>query len=94
MTFKVEYTQRAVRDLSSLSTDVQKKIVQETIELETKPFPFKNKIKRIQGIKFPCYRLRFESETDSFRIFYGIEKNVIFILRIVSKKDADKIIKS
>lgn len=54
MIFKVEYTHRAVRDLSSLAIDVQKKIVQETILLETNPFPFKDKIKRIQGMKFPC----------------------------------------
>ena len=94
MNFKIEYTKRAQRDLKPLSTALQKKIIQDTIELESNPFPFKNKVKRIQGFKFPCYRLRVEYESASFRIFYGIQNDIIFILRVISKKDADKIIKS
>jgi len=94
MNFKVEYTKRAVRDLKTLSSDLQTKIIQETIELENDPFPHKQKAKRIQGIKFPCYRLRVDSGSDSFRVFYGIEHEIIFILCIVSKKNAKKILKS
>ena len=94
MKFRVEYTKKAVKDLKRLSIDLQKQIIQETIELESAPFPFKKKIKRIQGIKFPCYRLRIDMASNSFRVFYGIEKNNIFILRIISKKDADKILKN
>ncbi len=66
----------------------------QTIELENNPFPFKNKIKRIQGLKFPCYRLRIDLDSDSFRVFYGIENDIVFILRIIAKKDADKILKA
>jgi mRNA-degrading endonuclease RelE of RelBE toxin-antitoxin system len=94
MKFTVEYTKRAMRDLKSLSTDLQKKIIQETIELENDPFPYKKKVKKIQGIKFPCYRLRIDHGSDSFRVFFGIEKVVIFILGIVSKKNAEKILKN
>jgi mRNA-degrading endonuclease RelE of RelBE toxin-antitoxin system len=93
MKFQVEYTKRAVRDLKSLSTDLAKWIIQETIKLENAPFPHKKKIKRIQGIKFPCYRLRVDRGSDSYRIFYGIDHNIVLILRIVSKKDTDKILK-
>jgi mRNA-degrading endonuclease RelE of RelBE toxin-antitoxin system len=94
MKFTIEYTKRAIRDLKTLSTDLQKKIIQETIELENDPFPYKKKVKKIQGIKFPCYRLRIDHCSDSFRVFFGIEKDAIFILGIVSKKNAEKILKS
>lgn len=94
MKFKVEYSQKAVKDLKRLSIDLQKQIIQETIDLESDPFPFKKKIKRIQGIKFPCYRLRIDMASNSFRVFYGIDNNNIFILRIISKKDVDKILKN
>ena len=93
MKFHVEYTKRAIRDLKSLSADLVKYIIQETIELEDAPYPHKKKIKRIQGIKFPCYRLRVDSGSDSFRVFYGVNHDIVLILRVVSKKDADKIFK-
>jgi mRNA-degrading endonuclease RelE of RelBE toxin-antitoxin system len=94
MTFTVEFTKKALKDLKRYSSDLQKKIVLSTIDLETAPFPSKKKIKRIQGLKFPCYRLRIDTDTHSFRVFYGIENGIVFILRIITKKDADKILKA
>ncbi len=94
MEFKIEVTTKAVKDLKSFSLDVQKIILEETIKLENEPFSFKKKIKKIKGVKFPCFRLRIDLRDGSFRLFYGIEKNIIFILRIVSKKDAEKILKN
>ncbi|MBN1781259.1 type II toxin-antitoxin system RelE/ParE family toxin [bacterium] len=92
MKFNIELTARAIKDLKKLSKNSQKQILNEILKLESAPFQYKNKIKKIRGIKFPCYRLRVDLLSNSFRIFYGIEKNNIFILRIVSKKDADIII--
>ena len=92
MKFTVEYTTRAIKDLKKLSNNIQKYILNESLRLETEPFQFKNKIKKIRGINFPCYRLRIDFQTDSYRLFYGIDKNVVYILRIISKKDADRII--
>ena len=93
MNFQVEFTSRAVKDLKSFSLNTQKFILEESIQLESNPFQFKNKIKKIKGVKFPCFRLRIDYDNNSFRLFYGIEKNIVYILRIVSKKNADKIIK-
>jgi mRNA-degrading endonuclease RelE of RelBE toxin-antitoxin system len=93
MRFKVEFTTRAVKDLKSLSLDAQETILKESNHLETAPFPFKNRKKRIQGIRFPCYWLRVDCGSSSYRIFYGIDGDAVYILRIVLKKDADKIIK-
>ncbi|MCK5146909.1 type II toxin-antitoxin system RelE/ParE family toxin [bacterium] len=92
MNFKIEFTKRAIKELKHLPIQTQKQILEETLILETEPFQSKNKIKRIKGFKFPCYRLRIDTSNDSYRLFYGIEKETIFILRIISKKDADKII--
>ena len=92
MDFQVEFTSRAKKDLDTFPIHVQKHIVKKSLILETEPFSYKKTIKRIRGLKFPCFRLRINIENDSIRLFYGIEKNIIYVLRIVSKKDADKII--
>ncbi len=91
--FKIEFTSRAVKDLKKIPKNEQRQLLKESLILETKPFPFKNKIKKIKGVKFPCYRLRIDASSDSYRLFYAIDKNNIFVLRIISKKDADRIIK-
>lgn len=92
MEFQVEFTTRAIKDLKKLPKNVQKQILKESLRLESEPFQFKNKIKKIRGINFPCYRLRIDFQSDSYRLFYGIDNNIIYVLRIISKKDADKII--
>jgi mRNA-degrading endonuclease RelE of RelBE toxin-antitoxin system len=94
MKFEIEFTTKAVKDLNSFSPSTQKKILKETLKLEKTPLPFKKRIKKIKGMKFPCYRLRIDLPDDSLRVFYGIEKDTIFVLRIVSRKDAEKILKS
>ncbi len=94
MNFQIEFSSRAVKDLKKLSLNNQKLIIEQSLNLETAPFQFKTKIKRIKGIKFPCYRLRIDINNDSFRLFFGIENNIVFVLRIISKKDADKILKN
>jgi mRNA-degrading endonuclease RelE of RelBE toxin-antitoxin system len=92
MNFNIEFTRRAVKELKNLPVQIRKQILTETLILETEPFQFKKKIKKIQGFNFPCFRLRIDTSNDSYRVFYGIEKDTIFILRIIAKKDADKII--
>ncbi|HDT11794.1 MAG TPA: hypothetical protein ENN58_03555 [bacterium] len=89
----MEYTRRAVKDLKSFAADHQKKIIQETIKLGSNPLPLKKKVKRIHGIRFPCYRLRMDIGDDSLKVFYGIKNELVFILRIISKKDADQVLK-
>ena len=92
MNFIVEFTTHAIKDLKKLPKSIQKQILKKSLRLETEPFQFKNKIKKIRGIKFLCYRLRIDLKSDSFRLFYGIHKEFIYVLRIISKKDADNII--
>jgi len=94
MKFNIEFTTKAIKDLNKLPLEIQKTILEESVKLETEPFPYKNRIKRIKGIKFRCYRLRIDCTEDSFRLFYGIEKNIIYVLRIMSKKYSEKVIKN
>jgi len=93
MKFSIEFTTTSLKELKKLPTASQRAIVEDIVQLESDPFPEKKKVKRIHGIKFPCYRLRIDFSLDSFRVFYGIDHSIIFVLRIVSKKNADKIIK-
>lgn len=94
MPFELVYTKRARRDLENLNLSVQRKIVEESLGLKETPFPSGKKRKKIQGMNFPCYRLRIDTKADSFRLFYGIDRNMIYVLRIVSRKEADRIISS
>jgi len=93
MKFQIEFVKRAVKDLKIFPVAIQKHILEKSLWLESHPFQFRDKIKRIKGVRFPCFRLRIDHRNDSFRLFYGVYKNVIYVLRIVSKKDADKIIR-
>ncbi len=93
MKFKIEFTTRVVKDLKKLPNNIQRQILKKSLKLEKDPFQFKNKIKKIRGINFPCYRLRIDLKFDSYRLFYGIDNDIVFVLRIISKKDVDKIIK-
>ena len=85
MEFQVEFTSRAIKDLKNNSPDIQKIILHEAKKLESSPFPHKKTIKRIKPMNFPCFRLRIDYKENSFRLFYGIEKNIVFVLLSMSQ---------
>ena len=94
MKFSVELTKQATKDLDKLPKETLQKISTSLLSLEKNPFPDKKRIKKIQGTKNPLYRLRIDTATDSFRAFYTITPElIIFNLRIVSKKNADRVLK-
>ena len=94
MEFRIEFTPRAVKDLKRFPLQTQKHILEKSLILESAPFPSTGRIKRIMGVKFPCYRLRIDDGNDSYRMFYGIEHDVVYVLRIISRKDFERITKS
>ena len=94
MTFQVKFTPQAERDLKNLSIDIQAEILEEAQILKISPFPFKKKIKKIKDVRFPCYRLRIDLKLDSYRLFYGLERQTVYVLKIISKKDADRVIRN
>jgi len=87
--FKIELSPAASRDLDDLEMGIVTKVLSDLKVLEEKPFPRGKLIKKIKGKKTSFYRLRI----DKFRVFFEIHHMKIVILRILSKKEADRFIK-
>ena len=94
--FQIEYYPRAEKDLKKLKDDREAvKIIDEIqADLSANPFPKPPVKKRIQGLSSPIFRLRVDTAKDSYRVFYIFRERLVTIVRIVKKKDADKIIRS
>ena len=87
--FKIELSPAASRDLNDLEIEVVKKVFSDLKILEENPFPRGKLIKKIKGKKTSFYRLRI----DKFRVFYEVQHMKIIVLRVISKKEADRYIK-
>jgi len=87
--FTIELSPAASRDLDELELGIVTKVLSDIKILEENPFPRGKLIKKIKGKKTPFYRLRI----DKFRVFYEIQPMKIVIIRIISKKEADRFIK-
>lgn len=87
--FTLQLSPAATRDLDGLDDNTARAILNELPTLEDNPFPQGKRIKKIKGKKSNYYRLR----VDKYRVFYSIEGREIAVLRITSKKDADRFIK-
>lgn len=77
----------ATRDLDRLDDKAARMILDELPDLKDNPFPQGKRIRKIKGKRSTFYRLR----VDKYRVFYSIEDLHVVILRIISKKDADRI---
>ena len=93
--FEITYYKKAEKDLDSIKTE-EALTIMDNIErfLSVNPFPERKRKKRIHGVMYPLYRLRVDTPTDSYRIFYLIERNEIVVLRIVKKRDMEKAIRA
>jgi len=87
--FKIELSPSASRDLDDLEMGVVTKVLSDLRLLEENPFPRGKLIKKIKGKRTSFYRLRI----DKYRVFYEIKHLKIVVLRIISKKEADRYIK-
>ena len=87
--FKIDLSPADSRDLDDLEIEFVTKVLSNFKILEENPFPRGKLIKKIKGKKTSFYRLRI----DTFRVFYEIQHMKIVILRIISKKEADRYIK-
>lgn len=94
MAYTIELLEVADEDLKGFATHDQQAIVKKIREqLTDSPFPHGNTIKRLQGFDVALYRLRVNAPTQSYRVYYQVNVSVVRILRIVSKKDSDKVIR-
>ena len=87
--FKIELSPAASRDLDGLELETVTKVLSDLKVLEENPFPRGKLIKKIKGKRTSFYRLRI----DRYRVFYEIQQLKSVILRIISKKEADRYIK-
>jgi mRNA interferase RelE/StbE len=87
--FRIELSPAASRDLDELEMGVVTKVLSDLKVLQENPFPRGKLIKKIKGKKRAFYRLRI----DKFRVFFEILPMKVIILRILSKKEADRFIK-
>jgi len=86
MPFEVMFSPEAVEDFKSLSA-FDKASVSYAIQRHLVNNPThasKAKIKRLQGLEKPQYRLRI----DEIRLFYDVVENRVEVLAIVEKKNA------
>ncbi len=78
----------AFEDLSDLKASVRAS-VQDAIEKHLRQQPTKtskSRIKRLRGLSRPQYRLRVG---DDIRVFYDVNEDVVEILAVVAKSEAD-----
>jgi mRNA interferase RelE/StbE len=88
--FTLKLSPTATRDLDYLEEKIARTLLDKLAVLRNNPFPQGKWIKKIKGKKSTFYRLR----VDKYRVFYSIEGSEVAILKVISKKDADKFIKT
>jgi mRNA interferase RelE/StbE len=88
--FEIELSPAASRDLDDLEMGMVTKVFSDLRILEDNPFPRGKLIKKIKGKKTSFCRLRM----DKFRVFFEIQHMKIVILRISTKEEADRFIKT
>ena len=95
MDFNIYYHKDSLDDLEGIKKKSisDSKIILNKIEsiLQHNPFPFGSTIKRLKNIQPPLYRLRINA-LQSYRVFYRIIGNSIYVLKIVPKKEVNKIL--
>lgn len=87
--FRLILSPKALKDLDDLSDSVCFKIANSMKVLEENPFPRGKLIKKIKGSESDFYRLK----ADKFRVFYMIAGSEVIILRVLSKKNAERFIR-
>ena len=91
MNYKVDFDPQAVADLKCLRAFARTAIV-DTVERVLTVSPTQtgqSRIKRLRGLDRPQYRLR----VDEFRVFYDVEDDLVYVLRVLAKSDVDEYLK-
>jgi mRNA interferase RelE/StbE len=86
--YKIIFTNASFKDIEKLGKNTRDRILTELKSLSGFPLNFKRDIKKLKGIGKNIYRLRI----GEFRVIYLLSDIKIIILRIINRKDLDKII--
>jgi mRNA interferase RelE/StbE len=87
--FEIQLTLSAVDDLGFIPEISKKKIIAAIQKLSTDPFSSGPNIKKLKGFKPPVYRMR----SGDFRVLYRVQDKSIIVLRVIDRKDLERIIK-
>jgi len=87
--FGIQLTYSCVEDLDCLPEDRQTKIVALIKKISFNPFASETSIKKLKGFKTPLYRIR----SGDFRILYRLQEKTVIIMRVIDRKDLDRVIK-
>lgn len=80
MKYKIEFKSKAVKDLTKLSSDIQKKIID---KIELMENDLQGDVKKLTNFT-PEYRLR----VGNYRILFEIEAQTILIYRVKHRSKA------
>jgi mRNA interferase RelE/StbE len=87
--FSVQLTQSAADDLNRIPDELRGKILSAIQSLCSNRFLSRGNIKKLKGFKAPLYRLR----SGDFRIIYQIKDPVVTVMRIIDRKELERILK-
>jgi mRNA-degrading endonuclease RelE of RelBE toxin-antitoxin system len=87
--FEIQLTSSAVDDPDCIPEISKKKIIASIQKISRDPFPSGPDIKKLKGFKPPIYRIRSGGFGDLYRMY---DKDII-ILRVIDRKDLERIIK-
>lgn len=87
--FNIQLTYSAKEDLDCTPEDQRTKIIVLIKKFSSDPFTSGANIKKLKGFKPPLYRVR----SGDYRILYRVLENTVTIMRVIDRKDLDRIIK-
>jgi mRNA-degrading endonuclease RelE of RelBE toxin-antitoxin system len=87
--FRLQLTKSAARDVDGISDDQREKILKDMRILASGPPLSQANIKKLKGFRPPLYRLR----SGDYRILYQVLGDIVTVMRVISRKDLDKIVK-
>jgi len=87
--FEIQLTYSAAEDLDCIPEDHRIKIIALIKKFASDPFTLGVNIKKLKGFKLPLYRVR----SGDYRILYRVQEKTITIMRVIDRKDLDKVIK-
>jgi len=87
--FDIQLTYSAAEDLDCIPEDRRTKIVALIKKFSFDPFTPGAQIKKLKGFRPPLYRIR----SGDYRILYRAQEKTITIMRVIDRKDLDRVIK-
>jgi len=87
--FDIQLTYSAADDLDCIPEARQKKIIASIKKLSSNPFAPNPNITKLKGFKPPIYRIL----SGDFRVLYRVHDKSIIIMRVINRKDLERIIK-